>query len=74
MLYLSEILQQSVWNEIKRHGKFGEGSGATLLDFMSVRRTRPVAVMLLQLLWILSVTPGSDRSRRSGYNQRQRQQ
>lgn len=33
MLYLSEILQQSVWNEIKRHGKLGEDSGATLLDF-----------------------------------------
>lgn len=33
MLYLSKILQQSVWNEIKRHGKLGEDSGAMLLDF-----------------------------------------
>lgn len=33
MLYLSEILQQSVWNAIKRHGKLGEDSGAMLLDF-----------------------------------------
>lgn len=33
MLYLSEILQQSVWNEIRRHGKPGVDSDATLLDF-----------------------------------------
>lgn len=33
MLYLSEILQQSVWIAIKRHGKLGEDSGAMLLDF-----------------------------------------
>lgn len=74
MLYLSKILQQSVWNEIKRHGKLGEDSGAMLLDFTSIRRTRLVAVILLLLFWILSVTPGTDRPRRSGFTQQQRKQ
>lgn len=32
MLYLSEILQQSIWNGIKRHGKLEEDSSAMLLD------------------------------------------
>lgn len=42
-------------------GSSGRTQALRSLIFTSIRRTRLLAEMLLQLLWILSVTPGTDR-------------
>lgn len=71
MLYLSEILQQNVWSEIKRQGKLGEDSGATLLDFY-VQKEDTSSCCDASPAPLHSFCPGTDRLRHSGFSQQKR--